>query len=98
MPPVPARKPNPARRLALLSTGVALMVIAPVVGIIPGPGGIPVFIAGLALTLQNSRRAKRVFVRAKRRWPKLGRIAEIGLRRNARRKRGEDQAVEGKAD
>ncbi|MBX9796679.1 hypothetical protein [Sphingomonas sp.] len=86
---------NPAWRLTLLGTGIVLMVVSPVVGIIPGPGGIPVFVAGLALTLRNSRRAKRIFVRAKRRWPKLGRIADIGLRRKGRLRSRPDA---GKAD
>lgn len=63
------------------------MVVAPIVGVIPGPGGIPVFAAGLALMLRNSDRAKRVFVRAKRRWPRLGHYADIGLRRGSARRR-----------
>jgi hypothetical protein len=57
------------------------MILSPVVGLIPGPGGIIVFAAGLAITLQASHAAKRVYVRAKRRWPRLGHYSDKGLRR-----------------
>lgn len=91
--PHPAPRRNPAVRTALTGLGLALVVLSPVVGIIPGPGGIPVFAAGLALMLRNSQAAKRIFVRAKRRWPKLGHYADLGLRRaSARRRRARDQA------
>ncbi|MBA4048319.1 MAG: hypothetical protein C0476_07250 [Sphingomonas sp.] len=73
--------------MALTGLGLLLVLIAPLVGVIPGPGGIPVFAAGLALMLRNSDRAKRVFVRAKRRWPRLGYYADIGLRRGSARRR-----------
>lgn len=82
----PARR-NPVRRIALTGLGLVLVVAAPLVGVIPGPGGIPVFAAGLALMLRNSERAKRVFVRAKRRWPRLGYYADIGLRRGSAKRR-----------
>jgi tellurite resistance protein TerC len=39
-----------ARRVVILVLGLTIMfIIAPLTGVIPGPGGIPVFIAGLAL-------------------------------------------------
>lgn len=78
---------NPALRIALTALGLVLVLAAPLVGVIPGPGGIPVFAAGLALMLRNSDRAKRLFVRAKRRWPRLGYYADIGLRRRSARRR-----------
>jgi len=80
-------KAHPLRpRSALVRTGLTLLggliiLISPVVGAIPGPGGVFVFAAGLALMLQNSAMAKRVFVRLKRRWPQLGYVADLGLRR-----------------
>jgi hypothetical protein len=70
-----------ARRIGLLVLGVGLMLLAPFVGPIPGPGGLIVFAAGLALTLRNSAFAKRVYVRTKRRWPGLGHWSDKGLRR-----------------
>jgi len=60
---------------------LGLMLLAPVVGPVPGPGGLLVFAAGLALTLRNSALAKRVYVRTKRRWPGLGHWSDKGLRR-----------------
>lgn len=81
-------------RAALTALGALLIIVSPFVGIIPGPGGIPVFAAGLALMLRNSRRAKRWFVHAKRRWPRIGGYADIGLRRaSARRRRARDKAL-----
>jgi hypothetical protein len=70
-----------ARRLGFLALGPALMILSPVVGLIPGPGGLIVFIAGLAVTLQASRVAKRIYVRTKRRWPRIGHWSDKGLRR-----------------
>jgi hypothetical protein len=70
-----------ARRIGLLALGPGLMLLAPVVGLIPGPGGLIVFAAGLALTLRSSHVAKRVYVRTKRRWPGLGHLSDKGLRR-----------------
>lgn len=39
--------------------GVLLMLISPLFGWLPGPGGIPIFIAGLALLAVNHEWAKR---------------------------------------
>lgn len=85
--PSARRKRGRVLSLVLLILGGALVVIAPFVGIIPGPGGIPVFIAGLALMLKNSAWARRAFVRAARRWPQIGQIADIGLRRPSAKRR-----------
>jgi hypothetical protein len=53
----------------------------------PGPGGIFVFAAGLALALRSSEWAKRRYVRFKRWQPKAGRWADWGLRRKSARRR-----------
>ena len=82
-------KPGPAKggqrgtgaRLLMLALGPALIALSPVVGLVPGPGGLLVFVAGVALTLQASHVAKRLYVRAKRRWPRLGHWSDKGLRR-----------------
>jgi len=81
------RKRSPILRTALFVTGLLVMAAAPLVGIIPGPGGIFVFAAGLVLVLQNSARAQRVFARAKKRWPRFGRYADTALRRRSARRR-----------
>jgi hypothetical protein len=92
-PERPAR--HPVLRIAFLVLGFALMAVSPILGPIPGPGGLPVFALGLTLVLRNSRWAKRVFARTKRRWPRFGHYADIGLRRgSAKRRRARDRAVE----
>ena len=71
-----------------------MVILSPIVGAIPGPGGVFVFAAGLALILQNSQRAKRTFVDVKRRYPKVGHYADMGLRRqSAARRRARDRAA-----
>lgn len=84
----------PATRLALMALGVVLMVGAPIVGILPGPGGVFVFAAGLTLVLRYSLWAKRRYVDFKRRYPKPGAWTDWGLRRaSARRRVARDQAM-----
>ena len=77
----------PAVRTGLFVLGIVLMIAAPVVGILPGPGGVIVFAAGLALTLKYSEWAKRQYVRFKRAHPNKGRWADWGLRRQSARRR-----------
>jgi hypothetical protein len=54
------------------------------VGVLPGPGGIFVFAFGAALLLRHSLKAKRLYVTAEHRWPKLGRFLNKALRRGPR--------------
>ncbi|MDT9599980.1 hypothetical protein [Sphingosinicella rhizophila] len=77
----------PAVRNCLFGIGLLLILLSPVVGILPGPGGVIVFAAGLALTLKYSEWAKRYYVRFKRRHPNKGRWADWGLRRRSARRR-----------
>ena len=74
-------------RQVLFFAGILLIIVSPLVGAIPGPGGVFVFAAGLALILQNSEWAKRLYVRFKRRHPNKGRWADWGLRRSSARRR-----------
>ena len=67
----------------LFAIGVLLMLASIPVGALPGPGGIFVFAAGLALVLKTSMWAKRRYVRFKRQQPKVGRWADWGLRRRS---------------
>jgi len=78
---------HPLLRLLLLATGLLLIAGAPVVGVLPGPGGIFVFAAGLVLVLQNSAWARKHFARIKRRWPRFGALADRALRRRSERRR-----------
>jgi ribosomal protein L24E len=83
------RKKSILIRQCLFFLGILLIVVTPLVGILPGPGGIFVFAAGLALILQNSEWAKRLYVKFKRRHPNKGRWADWGMRRTSARRREE---------
>lgn len=85
----------PAVRSALVVVGFILIGLTPVVGPIPGPGGVIVFAAGLSLVLRYSAWAKRFYVRFKRRHPKKGHWADWGLRRpSAKRRVARQKALE----
>ena len=79
----------PIVRQILVIVGVLLMAVSPLVGAIPGPGGIVVFAAGLSLALKYSGFAKRLYVRFKRKHPNKGRWADWGLRRQSAKRREE---------
>lgn len=74
-------------RTGLVVLGFFLIAASPAVGVIPGPGGIVVFGAGLTLVLRYSGWAKRQYVRFKRRHPNKGRWADWSLRRQSARRR-----------
>ena len=74
-------------RNLLVATGVLLCLVAVIVGPLPGPGFIPLFVAGLTLLLRYAKWSKRLYVRLKRRWPKHGALADRGLRRGSARRR-----------
>jgi hypothetical protein len=84
---MPRARKSPLVRIALLVTGFVLIAATPLVGIIPGPGGIFVFAAGLILVLQNSNWARKRFARLKRRWPRFGHYSDMALRRRSFRQR-----------
>jgi hypothetical protein len=79
----------PLVRQGLVALGFLLVALTPVVGPIPGPGGIIVFGAGLSLILKYTGWAKRLYVRFKRRYPNKGRWADWSLRRASARRREE---------
>jgi hypothetical protein len=78
---------KPAVRTALVVVGFVLIALTPIVGPIPGPGGIVVFAAGLTLVLRYSDWAKRQYVRLKKKHPKKGAWADWGLRRQSHMRR-----------
>lgn len=91
-----ARPRSPLMRTLLFVTGILVIIVSPIVGAIPGPGGVFVFAAGLVLVLQNSGWARKRFARAKRRWPRFGHYADMALRRrSARRRRTRDKELAG---
>jgi hypothetical protein len=80
---------NPAARVGLFVTGVVLVIVSPVVGAIPGPGGIFVFAAGLTLMLRASHRVKKLYARVARRWPGHVGYVNWSLRRRSHQRRAE---------
>ena len=85
----------PVVEWTLFAVGVLLLLIAPVVGVIPGPGGVIVAGVGLALVLKTSMWAKRRYVRFKKWQPKAGSWTDWALRRrSARRRRKVEEARE----
>ena len=77
----------PLVRQVMFLVGIILIILSPLVGAIPGPGGVVVFAAGLSLVLKYSGWAKRQYVRFKRRHPNKGRWADWGLRRSSAKRR-----------
>jgi hypothetical protein len=86
---------NPIVEWSLFALGVALLILSPLVGVIPGPGGLIVAGLGLALILKTSMWAKRHYVRVKRWQPKAGRWMDWALRRSSAQRR---EAVRKAAD
>ena len=80
---------RPAVRMALVVLGFFLIALTPLLGPVPGPGGIVVFGAGLTLVLRYSDWAKRQYVRFKRRHPRKGAWTDWGLRRKSHQRREE---------
>ncbi len=78
---------HPLVEWSIFVVGVILMLLSPLAGIIPGPGGIFVFAIGLAMVLKTSMWAKRRYVRFKSWQPKAGRWADWGLRRSSAKRR-----------
>lgn len=77
----------PIVRQILFLTGCLFILVSPLVGAIPGPGGVLVFAFGLGLVLKYSEWAKRQYVRFKRSHPNKGRWADWGMRRTSARRR-----------
>jgi hypothetical protein len=80
---------NPVVRTGLFVLGVLTVIVSPIVGAIPGPGGVFVFAIGFGMMLRYSHWTKRVYARAKRRWPKQGHWVDWGLRRGSALRRAE---------
>ncbi len=81
-------------RLALFVLGILLMIVAVIIGPLPGPGFTIVFPIGLILCLQNSAWAKRIYVRFKWRHPRYAAWTDRALRRaSAARRRARDAVI-----
>ncbi len=77
---------NPVVRMGALVLGCILMILAPLVSPLPGPGGIVLFTIGLGLALRNSLWAKRRYVHFKRKRPKVGKTVDWWMRKRARQR------------
>ena len=99
---------HPVVEWGLFVIGALLLAISPLVGAIPGPGGIIVAGVGLALMLKTSMWARRHYVRFKRWRPTVfgrrftpGRWTDLALRRRSalrrERLRKERRALEKQA-
>ena len=80
-------KPSAMKRLAMFWGGLFLVIVSPLVGAIPGPGGVFVFAAGFGLMLRGSRWVKKRYARFKRNHPKKGDWADFGLQRGSYKRR-----------
>ena len=80
---------HPVVAWTLFALGVILLAVSPLVGAIPGPGGVIVAGIGLALVLKTSMWAKRRYVKFKRWKPKAGRWTDWALRRRSAKRREE---------
>lgn len=78
----------------MLVLGVILLAVSPIVGAIPGPGGVLVAALGLALILKSSRWAKRHYVRFKRSRPKAGRWTDWALQRQSAKRKEKRRKVQ----
>jgi hypothetical protein len=77
----------PAVQWTMFGIGVVLMAVSPLLGALPGPGGIVVFGLGLGMVLKTSMWAKRHYVRFKKKQPKIARWTDWGLMRKSAKRR-----------
>lgn len=89
----PGRSPSLARvrQLALIGSGWFIVGLGVLIAPLPGPGGLPVILVGSVLVLRNSSDARKLFVRMKRRHPRLFSPVERLRRRLRRRNRASHQ-------
>jgi hypothetical protein len=78
---------SPVVEWTILAIGLVLLILSPIVGALPGPGGIIVAGIGLALVLKTSVWARRHYVKFKRWQPKAGRWTDWALRRPSAKRR-----------
>jgi hypothetical protein len=91
-------KPSAMKRLAMFWGGAFLVIISPLVGAIPGPGGVFFFAFGFGLMLRGSRWVKKKYARFKRRHPKKGDWADFGLQRGSYKRRQARLKAEAEAE
>lgn len=76
------------RQGVLIGIGCTIILIGVLLAPLPGPGGLPVALVGGAILLRNSPAARRLFVRTKRRYPRmLAPVEKLRLYLRRRRQR-----------
>jgi hypothetical protein len=76
-----------AWQVAMIALGWLLIVSAPLISWLPGPGGLLFFILGFGLILKNSAWAKRQYTKHSKRHPEYGEWVNWALRRKRFRTR-----------
>lgn len=84
--------------MCLFILGIILIIISPIIGILPGPGGLIIFPIGLALCLKNSNWAKRRYAQFKGRYPKYGDWVDRVMRRPSAARRRARKRLESLKD
>ena len=70
------------KRRFLLGLGWLIILFGLALGLIPGPGGIPIVAFGFMLVLSQSLTARKKFVRLQKKYPKfMGSIRKVLSRR-----------------
>jgi hypothetical protein len=70
------------KRTLLLAIGWLIIILGAALGIIPGPGGIPLVAVGAMIVLSQSMAARRQFIRLQKKYPKfVGPIRRVMQRR-----------------
>lgn len=80
--PTPRRRPGGVRRWVMLSAGMMLAVAAVVSAPLPVPLEVPLAGGSAMLILRASPRARRLYVRGARRWPRTFGVSDRMLRRH----------------
>jgi len=76
------------RQGALIGVGCTIILMGLLLAPLPGPGGLPVALVGGAILLRNSPAARRLFIRTKRRYPRmLAPVEKVRLYLRRRRQR-----------
>ncbi len=72
---------NRTYQWVMMTLGWGLIVLAPLIGWLPGPGGLILFPIGLALVIKHSPWAKRHYAQIAKRHPEYGEWANWAMRR-----------------
>lgn len=78
---------TPVYRWSMVILGWALVIAAPLISWLPGPGGLALFIVGLGVILKHSLWAKKRYSRLAKQHPEYGRWADWAMRRTKAKQR-----------